>query len=127
MQIPDTIGVGELASRMKKTGTEVVKALIKNGVMASLSDIIDYDTAALVAMELGCKVEHEVVVTGGGKAHQTTARISPKSSSRARPSSWSWATSITARPASWTISVTPTSRPERPAALPSTSAPTPSI
>ena len=63
VQIPDAIGVGELASRMKKTGTEVVKALIKNGIMASLSDIIDYDTAALVAMELGCKVEHEVVVT----------------------------------------------------------------
>ena len=33
------------------------------GVMASLSDTIDYDTAALVAMELGCKVEHEVIVT----------------------------------------------------------------
>ncbi len=63
VQIPDTIGVGELASRMKKTGAEVVRALIKNGVMASLSDIIDYDTAALVAMELGCKVEKEVVVT----------------------------------------------------------------
>ena len=63
VSIPDTIGVGELASRMKKTGAEVVKALIKNGVMASLSDIIDYDTAALVAMELGCKVEHEVVVS----------------------------------------------------------------
>ena len=46
VQIPDAIGVGELASRMKKTGTEVVKALIKNGIMASLSDIIDYDTAA---------------------------------------------------------------------------------
>ena len=63
VQIPDTIGVGELASRMKKTGAEVVRTLIKNGVMASLSDIIDYDTAALVAMELGCKVEREVVVT----------------------------------------------------------------
>ena len=63
VSIPDAIGVGELASRMKKTGAEVVKALIKNGVMASLSDIIDYDTAALVAMELGCKVEREVVVT----------------------------------------------------------------
>ena len=49
--------MGELASRMKKTGAEVVKCLIRNGVMASLSDIIDYDTAALVAMELGCKVE----------------------------------------------------------------------
>ncbi|MBQ3404689.1 MAG: translation initiation factor IF-2, partial [Oscillospiraceae bacterium] len=63
VQIPDEIGVGELASRMKKTGAEVVKQLIKMGVMASLSDIIDYDTAALVAIELGCKVEHEVVVT----------------------------------------------------------------
>ena len=63
MKIPDEIGVGELASRMKKTGAEVVKCLIKNGIMASLSDIIDYDTAALVAMELGCKVEKEVIVT----------------------------------------------------------------
>ncbi|MBR7081493.1 MAG: translation initiation factor IF-2 [Oscillospiraceae bacterium] len=63
VQIPDEIGVGELASRMKKTGAEVVKQLVKLGVMASLSDTIDYDTAALVAMELGCKVEKEVVVT----------------------------------------------------------------
>ncbi len=61
--IPDTIAVGELAARMKKTGAEVVKQLIKLGVMASLSDVIDYDTAALVAMELDCKVEREVVVT----------------------------------------------------------------
>ena len=63
VQIPDEISVGELASRMKKTGAEVVRQLIKLGVMASRSDVIDYDTAALVAMELGCKVEHEVVVT----------------------------------------------------------------
>jgi len=63
VSIPDEISVGELASRMKKTGTEVVKQLIKMGVMASLSDVIDYETAALVAIEFGCKVEHEVVVT----------------------------------------------------------------
>jgi len=63
VKIPDEIGVGELASRMKKTGTDVVKALIKMGVMASLSDVIDYDTAALMAMEMGCKVEKEVIVT----------------------------------------------------------------
>ena len=63
VSIPDEISVGELASRMKKTGAEVVKKLIKLGVMASLSDVIDYETAALVAIELGCKVEHEVVVT----------------------------------------------------------------
>ena len=61
--IPDEINVGELASRMKKTAGEVIKQLIKLGVFASVSDVIDYDTAALVAMELGCKVEKEVVVT----------------------------------------------------------------
>ncbi|MCD8383342.1 MAG: translation initiation factor IF-2 [Clostridiales bacterium] len=63
VQIPDEISVGELASRMKKTGASVVKELMKMGVMASLSEVIDFDTAALVAEEMGCKVEHEVVVT----------------------------------------------------------------
>jgi translation initiation factor IF-2 len=63
VMIPEEISVGELASRMKKTGAEVVRQLIKMGVMASVSDIIDHDTAALVAIELGCKVEMEVVVT----------------------------------------------------------------
>ena len=72
VMIPDEIGVGELASRMKKTGAEVVKTLMKMGVMASLSEIIDYDTAALVAMELGCKVEKEVVVTIEEKLIDTT-------------------------------------------------------
>ena len=63
VEIPDEINVGELASRMKKNAGEVIKQLIKLGVFASVSDVIDYDTAALVAMELGCKVEKEVVVT----------------------------------------------------------------
>ena len=63
VMIPDEISVGELASRMKKTGAEVVKCLMKNGVMASLSQIIDFDTAAIIAEEMGCKVEHEVTVT----------------------------------------------------------------
>ena len=63
VQIPDEISVGDLASRMKKTASEVVKQLMKLGVFASVSEIIDYDTAALVAMELGCKVEKEVIVT----------------------------------------------------------------
>ena len=63
VQIPDEISVSELASRMKKTGAEVVKCLMKNGVMASLSQMIDFDTAAIIAEELGCKVEKEVVVT----------------------------------------------------------------
>lgn len=61
--IPDEIPVGELALRMKKTGAEVVKSLIKNGVMASVSDVIDFDTAAIIAEEMGCRVEREIIVT----------------------------------------------------------------
>ncbi len=63
VEIPDEISVGELASRMKKTGASVVKELMKNGIMASLSEIIDFDTAALIAEEMGCVVTKEVVVT----------------------------------------------------------------
>ncbi|MGN0965086.1 MAG: translation initiation factor IF-2, partial [Dysosmobacter sp.] len=63
VMIPDEISVGELASRMKKTGAEVVKCLMKNGIMASLPQMIDFDTAAIIAEEMGCKVEHEVTVT----------------------------------------------------------------
>lgn len=63
VMIPDEINVGELAARMKKSAGEVIKRLIKLGVFTSVSDVVDYDTAALVAMEFGCKVEKEVVVT----------------------------------------------------------------
>ena len=63
VKIPDEITVGELASRMKKTATELIKVLIKNGVIASINQTIDFDTAEFVATELGCKVEKEVVVT----------------------------------------------------------------
>ena len=63
VEIGEEISVGELASRMKKSGAEVVKCLMKNGIMASLSQLIDFDTAAIIAEELGCKVEREVVVT----------------------------------------------------------------
>ena len=72
VQIPDEISVGELASRMKKTGAEVVKCLMKNGVMASLSQMIDFDTAAIIAEDMGCKVEKEVVVTIEEKLIDTT-------------------------------------------------------
>ena len=72
VMIPDEISVGELASRMKKTGAEVVKCLMKNGIMASLSQIIDFDTAAIIAEEMGCKVEKEVVVTIEEKLIDTT-------------------------------------------------------
>ena len=63
VKIPDEITVGELASRMKKTATEVIKCLMKNGVMAGINQTIDFDTAEFVATELGCKVEKEITVT----------------------------------------------------------------
>ena len=63
VKIPDEITVGELASRMKKTAGEVIKLLMKNGVMAGINQTIDFDTAEYVATEMGCKVEREVTVT----------------------------------------------------------------
>ena len=92
---------------------------MKMGVMASLSEIIDYDTAALVAMELGCKVEKEVVVTIEEKLIDTT-EDKRRTQPRAPPWWWSWATSTTVRPPSLTISsATPTWSPARRAASPS--------
>lgn len=61
--IPDSITVGELATRLKVTATDVIKKLMGLGVMASINQEIDFDTAALVAEELGAKVEKEVIVT----------------------------------------------------------------
>ena len=63
VKIPDEITVGELASRMKKTAGEVIKCLMKNGVMAAINQTIDFDTAEFVAVELGCRVEKEITVT----------------------------------------------------------------
>ena len=63
VKIPDEITVSDLASRMKKTVAEVIKCLMKNGVMAAMNQTIDYDTAEFVATELGCKVEKEITVT----------------------------------------------------------------
>ncbi len=61
--LPDTIVVGELASRLKVTSGEVIKRLMLLGVMANTNQTIDYDTASLVAEEMGAKVSREVVVT----------------------------------------------------------------
>ena len=63
VKIPEEITVGELASRMKKTAGEVIKLLMKNGIMAGINQAIDFDTAEYVATEMGCKVEREITVT----------------------------------------------------------------
>ena len=63
VMIPDSIMVSELATRLKVTVTDVIKKLMGLGVMATINQEIDFDTAALVAEELGAKVEKEVIVT----------------------------------------------------------------
>ncbi|MBQ1372364.1 MAG: translation initiation factor IF-2, partial [Oscillospiraceae bacterium] len=76
VKIPDEITVGELAMRMKKTAGELIKCLIKNGVMATVNQTIDFDTAEFVATELGCKVEREIIMTIEDKLfndHEDTA------------------------------------------------------
>lgn len=61
--VPDEISVGELASRLKVTAAEVVKRLMMMGSIVTVNQIIDFDTAFLVAEELGAQVTKEVVVT----------------------------------------------------------------
>ena len=61
--VPDEITVGELALRLKVTASEVIKKLMLMGLMATINDVIDFDTAYLVAEECHAKVEKEVVVT----------------------------------------------------------------
>ncbi len=76
VKIPDEITVGELAVRMKKTVSELIKCLLKNGVLATVNQTIDFDTAEFVATELGCKVEREVIMTIEDKLfddHEDTA------------------------------------------------------
>ncbi|NCC07634.1 MAG: translation initiation factor IF-2 [Clostridia bacterium] len=63
VSIPDEITVGELASRLKVNAAQVIKKLMTLGVMAAMTEEIDFETASLVADELGAKVEHEVHVT----------------------------------------------------------------
>lgn len=61
--VGDEITVGELAAAMKKTAAEVIKELFKLGMMATVNQVIDYDTAEIVVTEMGAKIERAVVVT----------------------------------------------------------------
>ncbi len=61
--VPEEITVGDLALLLKMTAAEVIKKLFSLGVMANVNEVIDYDTAEIVATELGAKVKKEVVVT----------------------------------------------------------------
>lgn len=63
IEVPEEISVGDLAALLRMTATEVIKKLMALGVMATVNEIIDYDTAEIVATELGAKVKPQVVVT----------------------------------------------------------------
>ena len=63
VKIPDEITVGDLASLLRRTAAEVIKEMFKLGTMATVNQTIDFDTAEIVATELGAKVEKEVVVS----------------------------------------------------------------
>ena len=61
--VPEEITVADLAAMLKRTAAEVVKKLFTLGMMATVNQVIDYDTAEIVATELGAKVKKEVVIT----------------------------------------------------------------
>ncbi|MBO5433821.1 MAG: translation initiation factor IF-2 [Clostridia bacterium] len=61
--VPEEITVSDLAAMLKRTAAEVVKKLFSLGMMATVNQVIDFDTAEIVATELGAKVKKEVVVT----------------------------------------------------------------
>ena len=63
IQVPDEIVVSELASRLKVTAADVIKKLFSLGVMVTINQSVDYDTACIVAEEFGAKVTKEVVVS----------------------------------------------------------------
>ena len=117
--LPEEMTVGELALTLKVQASEIVKKLMGLGVMASISDVIDFDTASLVAMEIGAKVTKQVVVTIEDRLFEVEDK--EEAQEPRPPSWWSWAMSITARPLSWMPSGKPVSFPAKPAASPSTS------
>ena len=61
--VGEEITVGELAAAMKKTAADVIKELLKLGMMATVNQVIDYDTAEIVVTEMGAKIQKAVVVT----------------------------------------------------------------
>ena len=72
VKIPDEIVVSDLAARLKVTAAEVIKRLMLMGVMATVNQTVDYDTAALVAEELGAIPSKEVVVSIEEQLFDTT-------------------------------------------------------
>ena len=102
VMIPDEITVGELAARLKQQAGKVIAKFMQMGEMHAINDVIDFDTASLLAEEFHAKVEHEVHVTIEERLftqEEDSAEDLVPSVPRCRVS---WATLTTARPACWT-------------------------
>ncbi len=63
VKVPDEISVGDFAERLGQPAADVVKRLMLLGVMASVSQTIDFDTASLIAQDFGATVEKEIIFT----------------------------------------------------------------
>lgn len=81
--IPNEITVGELASRMKKSPAEIIKKLMLLGIMASVNETLDFDTASLIVDELGGTFEKEIILTEEEKLfddfEDTPEQLKPRS------------------------------------------------
>ena len=124
MRISEVISVGELAKAMGVKAGEVIKKLMESGMMATINQVLDTDTATLIASEFEYNVENVTFDAESAVEVGHEARPARSICSRARRWSRSWATSTTARRRCSTPSARPTSPPARPAASRSTSAPT---
>ncbi len=120
--IPEVITIQDLANRMTERAVDVIRLLMGQGAMHKINDVIDADTAELIVREFGhtpkrvAEADVEEGFTGTADAEDDSCR--------GRRWSPSWATSTTARPRCSTPSARPTWPKARPAASPSTSAPT---
>ncbi len=81
--VGEEITVAELAAALKKTASEVIKNLMKLGMMATVNQVIDYDTAEIVVTEMGAKIQKAVVVTIEDKimdvTEDTAENLKPRS------------------------------------------------
>ncbi|MSQ61336.1 MAG: translation initiation factor IF-2 [Dehalococcoidia bacterium] len=87
VQLPRALTVKELGDTLGTSAIEVIKELMKNGVMASINQVIDFDTAAIVATDLGFEVEEEAQTAAEEAAPEATTsrRIVDETATTPRP------------------------------------------
>jgi hypothetical protein len=127
IEVPIAIGVRDLAQRMSISPIDAIKKLMSNGVMASINQTIDFDTAAIVAAEFGFEAVPEAEMVEEKEEtgeiplwRQKIANEKDADLVNRAPVVTSWVTWITARPPCSMQSARRTWRAVKRAALPST-------